>query len=435
MNPADLTLNTSPNLSSKPIPPPLPIAATRNGKVPVPRVDLEPIYTQLKGALGDQWADYKAAVNSFVCGAINQAELSWVLQPLLSGAPSVITSTNATVSTVSPVSTLHLHNTLLAAIYANTLRDPPPSDVAPWVVATDKPATASKNAGASGANDKAEERLKKEVMAIHARDRRRIKTSKESGKPVNDGLSEMRDYRHELAVKPPDIPPQSAGGLTRTNWDIEIRRRYAQSLGAETLEFPTHNDVQNRIEPICYEEGLVGGAAQGALQACAEIVEQATENFLKELLGEMYAHARANGEGRIQTDRFRRQLRKEEDDADRGIIQRNPAGLLPVEMEVRANREPLAMDDLRLAMQLSDTYMKQDPFLSQHVLLSQYTQAPPEKPKVNGVFAKPKTNGTMSRVGTEDAMAVDDLESNWRGGSKADQDDLMNVLDDCLAVG
>ena len=67
MNPADLTLNTSPNLVSKAIPTALPITQ-RNGKIPVPRVDLEPIYTQLKAALGDQWADYKAAVNNFVCG-------------------------------------------------------------------------------------------------------------------------------------------------------------------------------------------------------------------------------------------------------------------------------------------------------------------------------------------------------------------------------
>ena len=67
MNPADLTLSISPTLTSKQIPAPL-LVAQKNGKVPVPRVDLEPIYTQLKSALGDQWGDYKAAVNSFVCG-------------------------------------------------------------------------------------------------------------------------------------------------------------------------------------------------------------------------------------------------------------------------------------------------------------------------------------------------------------------------------
>ena len=67
MNPADLTLNTSPSITSKPLPAPLSISL-KNGKAPVPRVDLEPIYTQLKSALGDQWADYKTAVNAFILG-------------------------------------------------------------------------------------------------------------------------------------------------------------------------------------------------------------------------------------------------------------------------------------------------------------------------------------------------------------------------------
>lgn len=70
MNPADLTLPSfSPTLTSKTLPTPQ-SSAQKNGKIPVPRVDLEPIYTQLKAALGDQWADYKAAVNQFMLGTL-----------------------------------------------------------------------------------------------------------------------------------------------------------------------------------------------------------------------------------------------------------------------------------------------------------------------------------------------------------------------------
>ena len=276
-------------------------------------------------------------------------------------------------------------------------------------------------------------------MAIHARDRRRIKTLKEGGKAVNDGFTEMQDYKHELAVKPPDIAPQSAGGITRTNWDIEIRRRYAQTLAEETLEFPTQTDMQNRIEPMCYEEGLTGGAAQGALQACAELMEQATEVYLKEMIGEIYAHTRSNGEGCVQTNRFKRQYRKEEDDADRAIVQRTPAGFLPVEMEVQAKREPLGMEDVRLAIQLADTYMRQDPFLRQNAVLHRYPDLrQSEGPRVNGIFAKPTMNGSLTkgeRAGVEDAPGVEDTEWTWRGGTKAETDALMGVLDDCLAVG
>lgn len=67
MNPADLTLAISPTLTTKQLPS-LTLTAQKNGKIPVPRVDLEPIYTQLKAGLGDQWTDYKAAVNAFLLG-------------------------------------------------------------------------------------------------------------------------------------------------------------------------------------------------------------------------------------------------------------------------------------------------------------------------------------------------------------------------------
>ena len=73
MNPADLTLTINPDLTSKPIVAPL-ANGLKNGKIPIPRVDLEPIYTQLKGALGDQWGDYKAAVNAFVLGQYSMVQ-------------------------------------------------------------------------------------------------------------------------------------------------------------------------------------------------------------------------------------------------------------------------------------------------------------------------------------------------------------------------
>ncbi|WPH00499.1 Hypothetical protein R9X50_00332800 [Acrodontium crateriforme] len=430
MNPADLTLPTlSPTLANKAAPSPLTLAL-KNGKSPVPRVDLEPVYTQLKAALGDQWTDYKAVVNGFVLGQLNHAELSWVLQPLL--AP-VTTGNNSIDVTKSTSSTLQLHNTLIAAIFANTLRDPPPVEVAPWVVATDKPSLSSKNAAASGANDKAEERLKRETMALHARDRRRIKTTKESANPVNDGFREMQEYKLDLSVKPPDPAPTMGGGLTKTNWDLEIRRRYAQQLAAETLEFPTQSEMQAKIEPICYEEGLAGGA-QGSLPACAELVEQAMEVFLKEMLGHLCQHSRSNAEGSIQTSKFRRQFRKEENDAERGLIQRNAAGLLPVELEVRAKREPVTMDDLNLALQLSDPYLRHDPFLSENVALSRYADHNTVLPKVNGVSGM---NGSLTKdedAADDDAMAVDEVEY-WKGSTHNDRDELMSVLDGCLAAG
>jgi transcriptional coactivator HFI1/ADA1 len=67
MNPADLSISISPTLTTKtPITPSS--VLNKNGKIPIPRVDLEPTYILLKAALGDQWNDYKAAVNAFTLG-------------------------------------------------------------------------------------------------------------------------------------------------------------------------------------------------------------------------------------------------------------------------------------------------------------------------------------------------------------------------------
>lgn len=338
----------------------------------------------------------------------------------------------STTPSISPVSTLQLHNTLVICLYANIQRDPPASDVAPWVVATDKPAAATKATGTAGANDKAEERLKREVMALHARDRRRIKTLKADTAAKEDGaLKEMLDYQHQLDILPPDIQPQNNSGLGKTNYDIEIRRKYAQPLAAETLEFPSLAEVSNRIEPICYEEGLVGGA-QGSLQSCAELVEQAAEVWIKELLTDLCAHSRSDGEGCIQTAKYRRQLRREEDEAERGILQRNAAGLLPVELDLSAKQKPLNGHDLRLALQTEDRHFRQEPFLSESIMLDVYPEVGKSPPAEN-LFAKAAANGTAVHA-DPDAMAVDEAEWGWQGGTKTDTDMLMGVLDDCLAV-
>lgn len=321
-----------------------------------------------------------------------------------------------------------LHNQLITCLYANIQRDAPPSEVAPWVVATDKPTTASKAGGAAGANDKAEERLKREVMGLHARDRRRIKALKPdaAARAADAPLTEMLEYQQELELRGPEAPAQATGGLAKTNWDIEIRRKYALPLAQESLEFPSLSDVQNRIEPICYEEGLVGGAPQGNLQAISELVEQAAEVYIKELLSQLCIHSRSNGEGCIQTSRFRRQLRREEDDVERGILQRSAAGLLPVEIDLSAKREPLNAEDMRLALATGDRYFKSEPFMAEDIVLNQF----PDCGRTGDLSVKPLTNGIVNG----DAMDIDEADMGWSGGTHKDMDSLMGVLDDCLAV-
>ena len=65
----------------------------------------------------------------------------------------------------------HLHNQLVAGIFANVGRDLPEPGVAPWVSANDKPTVLAKPVS----GDASEQRLKTEIMRLPARDRRRLK--------------------------------------------------------------------------------------------------------------------------------------------------------------------------------------------------------------------------------------------------------------------
>ncbi|KAF2764203.1 hypothetical protein EJ03DRAFT_355980 [Teratosphaeria nubilosa] len=446
MNPADLTLPTiSPTLTNKTLATPQ-SNGLKNGasRTSIPRVDLEPIYTQLKSALGELWTEYKTAVNAFVCGNINQAELSWVLAPVLSPAPSLPASADPAKSSVS---TLHLHNTLVTALFVNAAgRDLPPQDVAPWVVATDKVSTGSKNAGTGVGGDRAEERLKREVMGMHARERRRIKGLEEGAKKdgfggFGDGLKEIKDYQYELAVKAAKTSARAVeggedGALSggRPGWDLESRRRYAQPLASETLEFPTVGEVQARIEPIATEPGLVGGT-QSSLQVCAEFLVQAAENYFKEKLGNLLQQARSNAEDCIQTAKFRKKLWREEEDIERGALQKHATGLLPVQMEVLREREPLSLQDVRLGFLNDDPYLRQDPFAKQTVWDKLYPEIDTRPMSleyrsgltINGISEPDAPNDA-------DAMAVDD-DMYWQGTGTGQRDELMGVLDGCLLGG
>lgn len=462
-------------------------AGGKNGGMAPPRIDTEPIYTALKAALGEGFGTYRDAVAGFVLGEwlvykaaltwliillgkLNQAELTQNLSKLLSQAPSASTSTSTESKEAKLISTLHLHNQLICALHANIFREPPPDTIAPWVLAPDDAANLtqhSKSGAAGGAANEAEERLKREVMALSARDRRRIKNLKDSGEQ-KDGL-ESRDsgplaeniiYNQALTVPTSAIDAEASilegkGSLAKTNWDVEIKRRYAMPLAAETLEFPSRTEIQSRIEPICYEEG-VGLTANtplstSTLQSCAELVETATEMFVKEVLERWIYSTRTNGEGMPMTSTFKSQLRKEEDAVERGELAKTAAGLLPCEAEVAAHREQLSIDELRLSLRLDNARLPLDPFLVNRVLgdvdvdMDAYDVPTPEDGHDIGAAAgSVLANGAAIANGVKegtalpdggDLMVVDEEDWGWNGAGQEDRDALIGVLDSALTVG
>lgn len=61
-NPSSLSLSKANNISALPS-----LKATKIVNT-AQRIDLEPLYTSLKGAIGDNWGGYKEAISCFVLG-------------------------------------------------------------------------------------------------------------------------------------------------------------------------------------------------------------------------------------------------------------------------------------------------------------------------------------------------------------------------------
>lgn len=418
--------------------------SSKSEKIP-PRIDLEPLYKALKNVITDQWTTYTSAVAEFVMGKINQDELSNIIDPI------ILSSTGETE---------HLHNELIAAIYANTTREVPDHGVATWVSANDKPLSGSGTKVISG--DAAEQRRKAEVMALPNRDRRRIKDLTTNDIDHNELFAQMFSTTRRLPKPKMDFVtvPQSAGGITKTNWDMEIRKRYAQPLACESGEFPDSSTIEARMTPMCYEMGLVSGHSSDA----AQFMAVATETFVKQFLSSVFDKTRSNGPGSsgsagsggaaswITTHKYKRQLEIEEEAFARKEITRDKAGLLPVETKAAAERGPLGMADLRTALELGDCGIGQMPFVIDQVMntyregeLEIYnnefsaipghslpTPAATPDAAMSGMGAPvPQANGgdTVMADADED---IDMSEYGWQGATTADRAELNDILDGIL---
>ena len=288
-------------------------------------------------------------------------------------------------------------------------------------------------------------------MALHPRDRRRLKTviadSKDASEEALFRRSAYEDYYNASRAKAPDNVPASAGGLTKTNWDMEIRKRYTQPLFAESLEFPDAPTIHARMLPICYEESIPAGTT---IQ-CAELVATGAEIYLKNMLHDFFNRVRVNGQryengvaGGPFTARYRKQLLREEADVKSGKLSRTRDDeLLPVEAKEAQNRRPLGMADIKLANRVGPNLFNAMPLLNVNVIESpfdevwdeQYSQPQPaaqpqtpHKPSivaVNGIT----TNGTVI---DDDEMDVDDEDWGWEGTGVEDREMLGNLLSDCL---
>ncbi|KAL3471709.1 transcriptional regulator of RNA polII, SAGA, subunit-domain-containing protein [Aspergillus californicus] len=376
--------------------------------ISVPRLDLEPIYTELKTAVGDKWTEYKEATTLFLLGQLNQDELASRIDLIVCADQKIE----------------HLHNNFVCAIIGNLSRDLPDHGVASWVSANDKPSVVSKPTS----GDAAEQRLKTEVMQLPPRDRRRIKAITERDSH-DTGLNELEEYHLAKQIKLPSQAPASAGGLNMTNWELEVRKRYAQPLASETGEFPDAESIHARMTPICYEESVVNGA--GAV--CAEFMAIATETFVKEVLSVVFSRTRSNGpsgtiNGMMKRS-YKQQLEREELAFTRGEIAKDGAtGLLPVEAKEASTRNALGVRDLRLSLEIGAGVLNHMPLLANQVM-GGYLEDELEADKQD-----PDGLDDTKPVTFADEMEVDEVDPKWEGATMADHDQLGTLLDECLSM-
>lgn len=205
--------------------------------------------------------------------------------------------------------------------------------------------------------------------------------------------------------------------------------------------------------PICYEESLVNGAAT----PCSGFVATATEHFIKEVLSTVYTRTRSNMPGgsvnSVLTHRFKKQYMLEEAAVERGELVRAPGSwLLPVELKEAATRQPLAMHDLRLALEVGDCGLGQFP-----IVIGKIMNGPQEgwfeeflvRTKEDEAreqeqermrrerLARINGNGINGVNGAQDDELEEDEDEDWgwEGGSAHDRAQLNALLDECLAIG
>ncbi|QUC20618.1 uncharacterized protein UV8b_04859 [Ustilaginoidea virens] len=426
---------STPILSSKT----LPISAPGSGKpfktsqvIPA-RIDLEPLYTALKSAIGEKWLVYKESTSEFLIGRLSQAEYSERIDPILADGTGEKD---------------HLHNQLVAALLGNVTREMPDPGLAPWVSANDKPTASAGSKPVTG--DATERKLKGEVMQLPPRDRRRIKDLIHNDYDPRDGLFNLFTDTNRKNPAATDAAPSTATGINNMNFDLEIRKRFTQPLAVESGEFPDFGVVTARMLPFCYEAGLPSGHVADAPQ----LITIATEIFIKEVLTQIFSRTRSNGPGDsanvcygigttwIQTHKYKKQLHLEEEGSMRGEVNRDKFGLLPIEAKAASERGPLGTADLRIALEMADSGMSIFPALMTQVLYgyregelegwNDYTWVNNEPPSIEQVADELDLRSRMN--GHTDAMDIDE-EPWWDGAGTKDMDAFDSVLDSCLAVG
>jgi transcriptional coactivator HFI1/ADA1 len=228
--------------------------------------------------------------------------------------------------------------------------------------------------------------------------------------------------------------PDRCANISSSDWELETRKRYQQPLASETGEFPDESSIAGRMLPICYEQGLSLGCADGT----ASFMNVANEAFIKEALSSVFGRVRSNGPNYMQTNRYRKQLDREEQGWMKGTIHRGVSGLLPIEESASQGRRTLGTSDVRLALEMGNAWFGQVPLVRKKLMGGYYEgeyEDEQERIKEDSDVDEDIEMSGMEVETTVGEMSQPGDDWGWEGGRAEDRDQLFGLLDDVLAVG
>ncbi|SCU83128.1 LAMI_0C02102g1_1 [Lachancea mirantina] len=287
------------------------------------RLNMEQMVEDFSEHLGkENWSKYAHVVSLFILGKLSRKELTKELD-LLFSPPADDAQRNSRQSVAGRSTLVQLHNQLLLAILANSLRDSPLDSLGDGIWGFNN-SSAQANKRRINKHNSQIETYKKIVMSLPPRDRNRLKAvTKEAGKRGFVLCSVLQARLNTIPKIPIVTNPNTLKRVKASNlktpleWSQEIVNGFSAPLATESFSLPDSDSLYLRIISIAREHGLVG-AVDGR---CVEILTLALENYLKNIVESAidtvrYREKHYSDYYDLSNESFNQELAEEDDDSE-----------------------------------------------------------------------------------------------------------------------
>lgn len=227
------------------------------------RIEVDKLVSELQKKMGGNWDKYQRTISLFLVGKLSRQELLSNINPLLTDSKMI-----------------RMHNKLLLANLANSLRDGPIDQMSKQSgFGTNSSSKKKKDSKVKVSSQY--EKLKKNIMNLPIRERYRIKTiTRDSGKR-NMSTSSMTLTRQALLPKIPYVTDKDRALTGNTvEWTQDISHSLQTPLSTESYSLPDIDTLESKMLGISREHGLTGSIDKSVF----ELVSIGLETYLKLIL-------------------------------------------------------------------------------------------------------------------------------------------------------